>query len=233
MKLFRTLVSLIAVAGFIGTAFAQDNPTKFGGEVRAANFSYGVAPNTPALRIDLASGPSSVGTATLTVAYGTVTLTDGTIISPLSVLAPVTVGTGSNAETVTPTAVSCNTPRVYQSCSFTASFTYQHGTGDQVTSGTVGLQEAINFANSKGGGLALVDYGWTIMGGTSALITAAVPLPSVTIEDDRYSGFQFWNPMPTTPTNWVFPRSAEYWTNFWNCSTIATAGAAPDARPHK
>ena len=234
MKLFRSLVSLIAVAGFIGgAAFAQDNPTRFGGEIRAVNFAYGIAPNTPALQVDLANGPSATGTATLTVAYGTVTLSDGTVISPLSITAPIIVGTGANQETVTPTAVSCSTPQVYQSCSFTASFTYQHGTGDKVASGTVGLQEGINYTNSKGGGIVIVDYGFTALGGGSALITAAIPYPSVTVKDDRNAGFQYWNPMPTVPTTAgllaapsVLTSQAACDSTHQFCSDSAVAGSA-------
>ena len=72
----RGLLALLSV--FLALpAFAQDNPSKFAGEVRAVNFAYGIAPNTPALQVDLAGGPSATGTATLTVSYGSVTLTDG------------------------------------------------------------------------------------------------------------------------------------------------------------
>jgi hypothetical protein len=185
-KLFRSLVSLIAVAGFVGVAaFAQDNPSQFAGQIRALNFAYGVAQNTPALQVDLAGGPSATGTATLTVAYGTVSLSDGTIISPLNTNAPVTVGTGANQETVTPSAVSCSTPLVYQSCSFTASFSYQHGTGDRVSSGTFGLQEATNYASSIGGGQVVVDAKWVAQGGTQANLLAVTLPGGVGLVDNR------------------------------------------------
>lgn len=143
MKLFRSIVSLIAVAGFVGVAAFAQNPAVFGGVANAYAFAYGVNPKVPALQVDLAGGPTAASsTATLTVAFGNVALGDGTVITPLSTLAPITVGTGANAETVTPTAVSCSTPQVYQSCSFTAAFTYQHGTGDRVSSSTYGISEA-------------------------------------------------------------------------------------------
>ena len=200
MKLFRTLVSLIAVAGFVGTAFAQELPTRFAGIVKAVNYAYGVAPNLQPLKVDLANGPSSTGTATLTVAYGNVNLNDGTVFAPLSILAPITVGVGSNQETVTPTAVSCSTPQVYQSCSFTASFTYQHGTGDPVASATAGLREAMNFAYQKGGGIVAVDYGWSALGGSTSMLTAATVLPTVNFQDTRTGNLVYWAPVGGTTT---------------------------------
>jgi len=190
MKLFRPLVSLIAVAAlFGGAAFAQDNPTKFAGEIRAINFAYGVAVNVPALQVDLAGGPTTAGaTATLTVSFGTVTLPDGTIIAPLAVGVPVTIGTGANADTVTPTAVSCSTPQIYQSCSFTAtSITHAHGTGDRVASATFGLDEAIEYASVYGnpaGGIVITDGNWYKIGGTKTILTAvALATPNVWIFD--------------------------------------------------
>lgn len=185
MKLLRNLVNLIAVAGLVGgAAFAQDNPARFAGSVRAVNFAYGYN-NTRALQVDLAGGPSPTGSATLTVAYGNVALSDGTVIVPLTTTTPVTVGIGANAETVTPSAVSCSTPQVYQSCSFTATFTYQHGTGDPVISGTYGLQEAINYASAKGGGFAVVDASWASLGGSQANLLAATLPGGVSLVDNR------------------------------------------------
>ncbi len=160
MKLLRSLVSLIAVAGLVGSASAQ-NRTVFGGAASALDFAYGTSyfPNAPApLQVDLAGGPSATGVATLTVSFGTVALGDGTIITPLSTRAPITVGSGANQETVTPSAVSCSTPQIYQSCSFTATFTYQHGTGDRVASASYGIQEAGLYLIGKfAGGLVILS----------------------------------------------------------------------------
>ena len=193
MKLFRTLVSLIAVTGFVGAAFAQDNPAKFAGEIRAVNFAYGVAPNVPALTVDMSTPTTAGATSTITVAYGQITLTDGTTIKPLAVGVPITIGTGSNADTVTPTAVSCATPQVYQSCSFTAtSITHSHGTGDRVASGTFGLDEAIEYASTFGnpaGGIVVTDGTWYRMGGTKTILTAVtLATPNVWVFDDSGLG---------------------------------------------
>ena len=87
------------------------NPTFFAGQYRAVSYAYGVVPEIPGLIVDNPSGATAaVGTQTLTVAFGSITLQDGTVLSPLATTAPVTVGTGSSADTVTPSAVSNNTP---------------------------------------------------------------------------------------------------------------------------
>lgn len=192
MKLFRSLVSLVALAGLVGgTAFAQ-NRTSFAGEFRAVDFAYGVGvSNVSPLRVDQA-GISATGTATLSVAIGRVTLADGTVVTPLTVGVPVTVGSGANQETVTPTAVSCSTPQVYQSCNFTASFSNQHGTGDQVQSATFGLDEAIEYANTYGnpaGGIVITDGKWYQAGGTKAIMVAvALATPNVWVFDTSGKG---------------------------------------------
>jgi hypothetical protein len=165
------------------------NPTFFAGQYRALSFAYGIVDTLPGLIVDNPSGSTSGGTQTLNLAFGTIALSDGTLISPLSTNAPVIVGTGTNADTVTPTAVSNNTPQIYQSSSFTATtFSHAHGTGDKIASGTVGLQEAINFAFLNGGGVVIVDSDWTKYGGTDAMIEAATVPAGVSIEDTRTGG---------------------------------------------
>ena len=158
--MIRKLISLFGLISLAGSvAFGQARPV-FSGTADAYTFNYG-GPGVgapPPLQVDLAGGPSATGVATLTVSFGTVALTDGTLITPLSTLAPITVGVGANRETVTPTAVSCSTPQVYQSCSFTATFTYQHGTGDRVASASYGIQEAgLYLAGKYAGGLVIIS----------------------------------------------------------------------------
>lgn len=168
--------------------------SRFAGFYNATDYAYGVNPLPPALIVD--PGSANV-TSTLTLAAGFTTLFDGTVLYPLSTNAPITVGIGASAETVTPTAVSGSNNPAYQSNSVTAPFANAHGVGDRITSGTCGLQEAINYANGKGGGTVVVDIGWSIIGGTNAMLAAAV-IPangSVTIEDNRGSasnGFTYW-----------------------------------------
>jgi hypothetical protein len=92
---------------------------------------------------------------------------------------------------VTPTAVNCLTPQVYQSCTFTATFTYAHGTGDRVSSGSNGLEEAAVYRSGKGGGLVILSSDWfgryaSHAAGLTALVTFKSVNAAVTVLD--YSG---------------------------------------------
>ncbi len=165
------------------------NPTFFAGQYRAVSYAYGVSAELPGLMVDNPSGATTGATQTLSVAFGNITLQDGTVVSPLATTTPVTVGTGANAETVTPSAVSVNTPNIYQSSNFTATtFSHSHGTGDKVASGTIGLQEAINAASAAGGGKVIIDAAWTKLGGTDAMIEAVTDAAGVAIVDNRTGG---------------------------------------------
>ena len=166
------------------------NPTFFAGKYRAVSYAYGVAPEIPGLLVDLPSGVNpNTATQTLIVAFGTIALQDGTLISPLATNAPITVGTGANADTVTPSSVSNSTPSVYQSSSLTATtFSHAHGTGDKIASGTIGLQEALNAASAAGGGTVVIDAAWVQMGGTDAMVEAATIPTGTSIDDNRTGG---------------------------------------------
>ena len=165
------------------------DPSFFAGEYRAVSYAYGVTSDVQPLIVDSPSGATSGATQTLVLASGVVALQDGTYISPLATNAPVVVGTGANADTVTPSAVSINTPTVYQSASLTATtFSHSHGTGDRVSSGTVGLQEAINAASAAGGGIVIVDAEWYKAGGTAGILAAATVPSGVTVTDNHLGG---------------------------------------------
>jgi len=197
-KLISTIVGVLL---FTACAFAQ-NVTTFNGINKATSFAYGYG-SVPALTVGLPGGTAGTSYA-LTLNYGQITTPAGIVFNPLSVTAPISVGVGTSFETVTPTAVSCSTPLIYQTCTVTATFTYAHGTGDVVRSGTFGLQEALNYSTT-GGGQAGIDSSWTALGGTSAIITAAVPWPDTTIVDTRAGATVYWNPqggatVMTTPT---------------------------------
>lgn len=167
------------------------NRTKFAGFYRALDFYYG-GPNinnSPAPLVAV-SAPGATGAGTIALATGEIVLTDGTRCFPLATTAPILVGSGSNQETVTPSAVSNPTLTVPGQASFTATLANLHGQGDPIASGTCGLQEAINQAASDGGGVVVVDAFWTQAGGTNAMITAAVypTAGTVTILDNRAGG---------------------------------------------
>ncbi len=159
------------------------HPSKFAGLINAAEFAYGINKTTPALQV--INGPNATGSAALTLAFGYTQTSDGIVFNPLNTNAPITVGGNSSTETVTPSAVSNSTPTIYSSPSVTATYTYLHGNGDSIRSGTVGLQEALNYAASIGGGVVIVDAGWYALGGTIAILDAATVPAGVSIWDNH------------------------------------------------
>jgi hypothetical protein len=202
-KLFSVIVFLAASFGLSQaqvTPVAQ--PSRVGGTFYAAQYAQWD-------RITVAQGNSTTGSATITLQWGSAVLPDGREISPFAVTAPIIVGTGATRETVTPTAVSsCYKGRQsvnYQICQITASFSNTHGAGEQVFSGSFGLQEAINDAYQVGavggsassGGEVVVDSQWTGLGGTNSTIAAAIPYQGVVLADFR-SAQQAWTPRPST-----------------------------------
>ncbi len=154
----------------------QNGPSYFGGQAVAVNFAYGVV---DVAAIHVHNAPTTSGAKALVVDFGYCETHDGIQFFPLNTNAPINVGSDSNLEKVTPSAVS-NPSTAYGAMNFTATFSNAHGEGDPVASATVGLQEAINFMNSLGGGKVIVDAQWTAAGGTTAMISAAV-FPSPTI----------------------------------------------------
>jgi hypothetical protein len=165
--------------------------TAFAGRYNVINYAYGSRPGPPApLTVGQGTAPGSATSATLNLNTGFAIAFDGVVFYPLNVNAPIIIGSGSNQETITPTAVSNQTPQQYLSATVTAAFANSHGVGDNISSGTYGLQEALNAAYGAGGGVVVIDETWTMLGGTNAMITAArltVPITSglVTIEDIR------------------------------------------------
>src|ERR1044071_1827640 len=146
--------------------------SNFAGNYRAASFAYGLNESVGPLIVDN-TVPS--GAQTLVLVSGSITLSDGTVVTPITTTTPITLGGGSagTGETVTPSAGSTGTPLVYEATTVTGQFPHAHGKGEQIASGTCGLQEAINYASLKGGGTVIVDARWTQLGGTSAMIAAA------------------------------------------------------------
>lgn len=182
MKLFRSLSLSLTVLCLASVAALGQNRTSFSGIRNAFDYAYGVNPAVAPLRVDI--GNSSTGAQTITLAFGNITLPDGTVSMPLATTAPITVGVGSNAETVTPSAVSCSTPNVYDTCTVTATFSNTHGVGDLVSSATFGLEEAVNAAHVLGG-LVAIDGKWTQAGGTNTTITSNKGWTNVSILDAR------------------------------------------------
>lgn len=110
---------------------------------------------------------------------------------------PLLVDSGAAQETVTPTGTSsCGQPQnqttAGSTCSVSGTFAQAHGAGANITSGTFGLQEAINDAAQSGGGVVVVDAGW---GGTTAQLAAAQVAQNVVVEDLRAGAPQMWTPL--------------------------------------
>jgi len=152
------------MSGIVGASY-------FGGSYSAYNFAYGVNPRVAALSVH--NAPSTAGAKALGLAVGYAVTHDGIEFFPLATNTPVRVGADSDAESVTPSAVSAQS-EAYGAMNFTATFANAHAEGDPVASATVGLQEAINLAQANGGGKVIVDATWAGAGGTSGMISAAV-----------------------------------------------------------
>ena len=177
MKKFLAVLSV--VFAFTLAVYGQGEPS------RAPGLAYVTAYNRWAVRV--AAGNSATGTQTIILSQGYVSLPDGRVIVPFNTNAAVTVDTGSaSAETVTPTTVSgCGfqaPPGGLPTCSITATFANTHGPGAIVTSGSFGLQEALNDLNKTTGGLAVIDASF---GGTSATISSATTFSNAGILDLR------------------------------------------------
>ena len=215
----RLFSAFVAFTLFSGICFAQ-NRTYFGGGRNAFDYAYGINPQTTYLQVAPGGGTTVTGSGTITLAFGSVTAADGTVFNPFTLLngqaiPSVTVGVGTNADTVTPTAVSCLTPQIYTTCAITASFNHTHQTGEIITSGSIGLQEAVNYQFLKGGGKVYVDYLWSQYGGSNAIIAAATPYNSVFLEDLRGQnigvtpsgayGSLYWTMQPSTLTSLAVP----------------------------
>lgn len=162
--------------------------TKFAGNFNAAEYSYGSSGAFPGgLSVGL-QGNTATGAQSIQVQFGYTALRSGETLLPLNTNAPITIGSGSNIETVTPSAVSQPTPGVYDSATITATFSNLHGNGDPVASATFGLQEALNACGTYGGGTVTVDARWKALGGTSGMIAAAIIPSGVSIIDNRAGG---------------------------------------------
>jgi hypothetical protein len=130
----------------------------------------------------VAIGFTGTGSQTMSMLYGYVTLPDGRPFVPFSTNVPLQVDFGSNAEVVTPSAVSgCQPLNPNQGvCQVTATFANAHGNGTFVSSGDFGIEEAILDAQNNGGGLVYfaVDLGNVTLSTSGVTTTSTVKLPS-------------------------------------------------------
>lgn len=222
----RLIVSLIIGVACLLPAFAQ-NRTTFAGESNAFDFAYGIPGAFPPA-LTIIQGNTVTGAGTVQLQTGFVTLSDGTVLCPLNVNAPVVVGNGPGAETVTPTAVSCGIQNVPNSATITATFANLHG-GDSVSSSTFGLQEALNYRAGIGGGIGggdvAIDPSWAFHGGSNALIAAAAPYSAVSIRDNRAAPTG-WSMQPSTLTDLATPATRTGTTIVFTASPVGTWAAS-------
>lgn len=146
--------------------------SKFSAVRNALSFAYGI-PGSEASALAVYSGNVATGAGNaITVSAGQFITSDGITVQPFSTTTPITIGTGSQAETVTPSAVSNVTPGQAGTCVITANFTKIHYQGEPITSATVGMAEAVNHVHAKGGGLVAFDAAWVAAGGATAQFAA-------------------------------------------------------------
>ena len=94
-------------------------PSYFGGQYVAINFAYGVVDIAP---LTVHNVPITSGAKALAVAFGFCNTHDGIKFYPLATDAPINVGSDSDVEKVTPSAVSNNNDS-YGGTNFTATTT--------------------------------------------------------------------------------------------------------------
>lgn len=160
---------------------------------------------------------------TITVFAPTITLRDGRVVSVYSTSNPITIGSGANQETVTPSAVAgCGVGQPYRGCMITATFTYAHGKGDIITSGTNGWAEAVTDAASHGGGTVYweQDCGSVTLStsGATTTTTCNVPKTQTTLGASVYV-----NTTVTTAASYSLGISG-HTTTFMSSCTSLTAG---------
>ena len=148
----------------------------------ASDYAYGINPTVDAAIVQ--SGSNAAGaTGTMIVNKPSVTLAFGRVINPAFNTNAVINIDGDTAVTVS--AVSTAYPNGETSLTLTTP-THAHGKGSIISSGTVGLQEALNDASLRtNGGMVIVDAYWTLLGGTNAMVTGATLPTGVTISDIR------------------------------------------------
>jgi hypothetical protein len=161
-------------------------------------------------------GPYAAGTVTVAVASSIVTLSDGYQFSPWSTSNPVNIGQGATLETLTPSAVSTGAcPQggggqgVCELLTLATSFT--HGQGDNVTSGSGGLNEAINDANANGGGVVAIDNlfqsNFSTTASANTTILASPIFANVSIQDNRGPVQGWWTVQPSALTALATPAT--------------------------
>lgn len=149
--------------------------------------------NTYAYITQVTSGNTSTGSSSIMA--NPTAFANGIPFLPYNVNAPITINrNASTSETLTPSAISNCFPNSL-TCTLSGTFTFKHITGENLQSGTYGLQEALNIAVAAGSGTVLIDASWQGPSGT-AIIAAAKGSTNVLVQDNRNPAgpvFYQWN----------------------------------------
>lgn len=224
----RKLISLLVLCfALAATAFGQ-NQSQI---ARSGGTFYANAFNT--WQAKLYSGGPPGASAGLVVGGGAVPLRDGTVIYPFNTNAPLIWDYGQpGAENLaTAGVVGCTSYSQVEPppCAVAAVFANAHGRGATVKSGTAGLQEALNFAYQKGGGIVVVDQAWVNDGGTEAMLGLAAGYANVTIQDFRGPVPQWKALAPTTLVRLATPATRSAAADATQVIPSAVAGTFPNA----
>lgn len=174
MKVYRILLAATALAVLAAAQSSYRTPMGYD----PAAFSQWF------IRVD---GQSvTAGSQTIQVPVATVAISGGPSFNPLATDVPVRVNDGSLSETITPSAVAC-TAGV---CSVTAVFVHAHPGSYTLGSADDGLQEAVNWCDSHGGGIVVV--GPDFAGSASAESALTGGNTNTLIADTRSGSFQWF-----------------------------------------
>ena len=195
----------------------------------AADYAYGINPQVEWAIAQ--SGSNAAGAAgTFVVNQLTIPTAFGRQFVPFNVNGTITV---DGQDTVAPTTVAQNTPLPGQT-SVTATLEHAHGKGATISSGTVGLQEAINDAATRtNGGTVIIDGQWAFLGGTSAMVIGAGGYANVQVLDMRGGtpGWYTWNGTSYVGSpNVLSGPNGESFVSFHNSEllTLNTGGLTTD-----
>lgn len=144
-----------------------------------------------------ASDSVAAGAAIITISgnsTGAMVTPGGRTFYPFATNVPIAVeAAGGTAETVTPSAVSCNQNTT--TCTISATFTYAHNGKFRISSGTFGICEAKRdiLTVAAGGTVAIANgFGGSTTTITSTTLAGACDATTVNILDVRAGVFQFY-----------------------------------------
>lgn len=221
---FKRTIALILFALLASYSAVAQSQIVPGNSTRFSNVSAGigkfVANEYGQYQGFIYTGNASTGSSTMTIRGGYAVLSDSRGVLPYAVGVPLVIN-DSTPELVTPTSVSgcyksqgMNQDGITVTCTITASFSFTHGTGATVTSGTGGLSEAAYDAFLFGGGVVVIEPGFYLntsctncFASFNAAMAAVLPYGGVGFEDDRSSPPQYFSVQQTASTFLAVPTT--------------------------